>query len=145
MERISGIIEEKIHRFDADLVEVEYRREDGDRYLRVFIDRETGVDLDLCSSVSRVVKDIVDAAGIDYAHLEVSSPGINRKLKSDGDFQRYQGEQVKVKLTRDFDGPRTIIGTLNGFSDKMLQVESEQGILNLPRSEITVVRLHPHL
>jgi ribosome maturation factor RimP len=110
VDRISGLIEEKIHQLHADLVEVEYRREDGDRFLRIYIDHNDGVSLDLCSSISRVVKEIIDTAEIDYDHLEVSSPGIDRKLKTDQDFLRFQGNKVKVKLSRNYTGPRQVIG-----------------------------------
>lgn len=145
VDRISGLIEEKIHQLHADLVEVEYRREDGDQFLRIYIDHNDGVSLDLCSSISRVVKETIDTAEIDYDHLEVSSPGIDRKLKTDQDFLRFQGNQVKVKLTRNYAGPRQVIGVLTGYSDETLEVEAEQGLVSLPRQEITVVRLHPDL
>lgn len=143
VDRISGLIEEEIHQLHADLVEVEYRREDGDQFLRIYIDHNDGVSLDLCSSISRVVKEIIDTAEIDYDHLEVSSPGIDRKLKTDQDFLRFQGNKVKVKLTRNYSGPRQVIGILTGYSDEVLEVEAEQGLESLPRQEITVVRLHP--
>jgi ribosome maturation factor RimP len=145
IELISRMIEKPISQLAAELVEVEYRREDGDRYLRIFIDRESGVDLDLCSRVSRAVKELVDTAGIEYDHLEVSSPGLNRKLISDTDFTRFNGQRVKVKLSKRFDGPRQVVGVLIGHNELTLKVENEEGIMELPRSEITVVRLHPDL
>lgn len=144
-ELISRIVIEPIKQLQADLVEVEYRREDGDLYLRVFIDRETGVTLDLCSRISRAIQGLIDEAGIEYDHLEVSSPGINRKLTSDRDFIRFEGQPVKVKLSKGFEGPRQVVGVLIGHSELTLKVENEQGIVELPRSEITVVRLHPNL
>lgn len=145
IELISRMIEKPISQLSAELVEIEYRREEGDQYLRIFIDREAGVNLDLCSRVSRAVKELIDAAGIEYDHLEVSSPGLNRKLTSDKDFTRFNGQRVKVKLSKRFDGPRQVVGVLIGHSELTLKVENEQGIMELPRSEITVVRLHPDL
>ena len=142
---ITSMIEEPIRQLSAELVEVEYRREAGDQYLRIFIDREAGVDLDLCSRVSRAIKGLVDEQGIEYDHLEVSSPGLNRKLISDKDFQRFNGQRVKVKLSKRFDGPRQVVGVLIGHSEQVLKVENEEGIVEIPRSEITVVRLHPDL
>lgn len=145
IDSIAQKIAEPIGQLQAELVEVEYRRENGDQYLRIFIDRETGVDLDLCSRVSRTVKDIIDAAGIEYDHLEVSSPGLDRKLIHDRDFVRFNGQPVKVKLAKRFNGPRQVVGVLIGHSEQVLKVENEEGIVEIPRSEITVVRLHPDL
>lgn len=145
IEDIYQKIEKPINQLQAELVDIEYRREDGDQYLRIFIDRETGVDLDLCSRVSRAIKEIIDTAGIEYDHLEVSSPGLNRKLTSDKDFVRFNGQPVKVKLAKRFNGPRQVVGVLIGHSELTLTVENEQGVFELPRNEITVVRLHPEL
>lgn len=145
IESIAQKIEEPIGQLQAELVEVEYRREDGDKYLRIFIDRETGVDLGLCSRVSRAIKDIIDTSGVEYDHLEVSSPGLDRKLIHDKDFVRFNGQPVKVKLTKRFNGPRQVVGVLIGHNDLTLTVKNEQGVYELPRSEITVVRLHPEL
>lgn len=137
------MIEKQIHQLQAELVEVEYRHENGDLFLRIFIDRETGVDLDLCTGVSRHVKEIIDSAGIEYDHLEVSSPGMNRKLRNDADFCRFNGKTVKVNMTKKYEGPRQVVGVLVGYDEQTLKVEKESGVLELPRSEITVVRLHP--
>jgi len=145
IDSIAQKIAEPIGQLQAELVEVEYRRENGDQYLRIFIDRETGVDLDLCSRVSRTVKDIIDAAGIEYDHLEVSSPGLDRKLIHDRDFVRFNGQPVKVKLAKRFNGPRQVVGVLIGHNELTLTVKNEEGVFELPRSEITVVRLHPEL
>lgn len=145
IESIAQKIEESIGQLQAELVEIEYRRENGDQYLRIFIDRETGVDLDLCSRVTRAIKDIIDTAGVEYDHLEVSSPGIDRKLIHDRDFVRFNGQPVKVKLSKKFNGPRQVVGVLIGHSESTITVENEQGVFELPRSEITVVRLHPEL
>jgi ribosome maturation factor RimP len=145
LELISRIVVQPISQLQADLVEVEYRREDGDLYLRVFIDQETGVNLELCSRISRAIKGLIDEAGIEYDHLEVSSPGLNRKITSDKDLVRFEGQPVKVKLSKRFEGPRQVVGVLTGHSELTLTVENEQGTVELPRSEITVVRLHPNL
>jgi ribosome maturation factor RimP len=134
-----------INQLQTDLVEVEYRREEGDQYLRIYIDREAGVSLDLCSRISRAIQGLIDEAGIEYDHLEVSSPGLNRKITSDQDLVRFEGQPVKVKLSKRFEGPRQVVGVLIGHSELTIKVENEQGTVELPRSEITVVRLHPNL
>lgn len=144
-ELISRIVMQPINQLQTDLVEVEYRREEGDQYLRIYIDREAGVSLDLCSRISRAIQGLIDEAGIEYDHLEVSSPGLNRKITSDQDLVRFEGQPVKVKLSKRFEGPRQVVGVLIGHSELTLKVENEQGTVELPRSEITVVRLHPNL
>ncbi len=144
-ELISRIVMQPINQLQTDLVEVEYRREEGDQYLRIYIDREAGVSLDLCSRISRAIQGLIDEAGIEYDHLEVSSPGLNRKITSDQDLVRFEGQPVKVKLSKRFEGPRQVVGVLIGHSELTIKVENEQGTVELPRSEITVVRLHPNL
>ena len=144
-ELISRIVMQPINQLQTDLVEVEYRREEGDQYLRIYIDREAGVSLDLCSRISRAIQGLIDEAGIEYDHLEVSSPGLNRKITSAQDLVRFEGQPVKVKLSKRFEGPRQEVGVLIGHSELTIKVENEQGTVELPRSEITVVRLHPNL
>lgn len=137
------MITRELERHNIDLVAVEYRKENRQQMLRIFIDCEAGVDLELCTRVTRMVKPLVDEGDFYYDHLEVSSPGLDRLLKKDRDFLRFQGYIVKVKMLKEYNGPNKITGVLTGVNDKYIQVEVDENILNLPRDLLSTVRLHP--
>jgi ribosome maturation factor RimP len=116
--------------------------------LRVYIDREGGVDLEACATASQRLREVVDATETEilYDHMEVSSPGLDRIIKTEKDLLRFTGYKVKVKTLKAYSGPRKIIGILKGFSAKEISIQDqEQNLLNIPRDMITVIRLHPDL
>ena len=99
--------------------DVEYVREAGEWFLRVYIDREGGVDLDCCEAVSRPLSDALDEADpIQGSYtFEVSSAGAERPLKRPGDFARFLGSPVLVKLYKGRDGRKEFAGELSGYED----------------------------
>jgi len=142
---IEPVIEESLSRAGIDLVELQYRKENEEQFFRVFIDREDGVDLELCTRASRLVKPLVDEEDLYYDHFEVSSPGIDRVLRKDRDFVRFAGEKVSVKMVKQYEGPDKIVGILNETTDQYIEVGTEAEIKTLPREMVSVVRLHPDL
>lgn len=143
--QIEPLIEHELSRAGIELVELQYRKENEEQFLRVFIDHEAGVDLELCTRASRLVKPLIDQEDLYYDHLEISSPGIDRVLTRERDFVRFSGEQVMVKMRKEYEGPGKITGILKSVNDHEIEIESEQGIMALPRERISVVRLHPDL
>jgi len=137
------LIARELERHNIELVELEYRKENRQQNLRIFIDSEAGVDLNLCTQVTRIVKPLVDEGDFYYDHLEVSSPGLDRILKKDRDFLRFQGYMVKIKMLKEYDGPNKITGVLTGINDKYIQVKIDENILDLSRDLLSTVRLHP--
>ena len=126
---------------DYELVDVEYVKEGRDWYLRVFVDKAGGVDLDDCQTVSERLSaklDEADIIGGAYI-LEVSSPGIDRVLKKDRDFIREAGKAVDVTLYAPLDGKKIFIGELEGRDEKFLKLKD---IAPLPREKVAQVRLH---
>ena len=123
-----------------ELVDVEYVKE-RDWYLRVFVDKAGGIDLDDCQTLSEQLSarldesDIISGAYI----LEVSSPGIDRILKKDKDFVREAGKLVDVTLYAPLDGKKIFIGQLEGRDDKFLRLKD---LAPLPRDKVAQVRLH---
>lgn len=127
------------------LWDVEYVKEAGSWYLRVYIDREGGVDIDACEAVSRALSDALDEADpIPNAYvLEVSSAGIDRALKKPEHFAAFLGSQVDVKLYRPADGGREHTGALAAFEeDGAVTIETPRGRLRFPRADVAQVRLH---
>ena len=101
-----------------ELVDVEYVKE-RDWYLRVFIDREGGIEIDDCQNLSERLEEELDKRDIipDSYILEVSSPGLDRVLKKDRDFQREMGKTVDVSLYAPMDGKKLLVGTLTAYGD----------------------------
>lgn len=143
IEKIIALIEDPINRLEVELVDVEYRKENGDQMLRLLIDKESGIDLDICTRVSREVKGKIDDADIFYDHLEVSSPGLDRIIKTDKDFARFCCYKIKLKTLKSFEGPRKLKGKLGSADAENIIIETEDGPVTIPRSVITVVRLEP--
>ncbi len=98
-----------------ELVEVQYRREQNGWILRLIIDKQDGINLADCAAVSREISQLLDIEDfIDQAYsLEVSSPGLNRPLKSMADFERFVGRKVKIKTIEPIAGEHVFIGKIN--------------------------------
>ena len=124
-----------------ELVDVEYVKEGREWYLRVFVDKDGGIDLDDCQNLSEKLGARLDAENfINGAYiLEVSSPGIDRILKKDKDFIREAGKVVDVTLYAPLDGKKLFVGELESRDEKFLHLKD---IEPLPREKIALVRLH---
>ena len=110
-----------------ELVHLEFQRESSGLTLRLYIDKPGGVRLDDCAAISRQLGDLLDV-GLDIEaayNLEVSSPGINRPLSKRIDFERFQGEQAKIKLVRMIAGRKTLQGILAGTDQEKIVIEVE--------------------
>ena len=125
---------------DYELVDVEYVKE-RDWYLRVFVDKAGGIDLDDCQKLSEQLGAKLDETSIiNGAYiLEVSSPGIDRILKKDKDFIREAGKVVDVTLYAPLGGKKTFVGELEGRDEKFLRLKDMEP---LPREKVAQVRLH---
>lgn len=123
-----------------ELVDVEYVKE-RDWYLRVFVDKAGGVDLDDCQNISERLSAKLDASDIIGGAyiLEVSSPGIDRILKKDKDFVREAGKRVDVTLYAPLNGKKLIVGELSGRDENFLHLKD---VAPLPREKVALVRLH---
>lgn len=112
--------------------------------LRLVVDSATGVTLDQCSAVSRQASALLDVEDlIQHAYtLEVTSPGLDRKLYSDGDYQRFTGHRVKVKMKPGFREPRVAVGELLGLDGDVVRLKDDRlGELCLPRAEVFETRI----
>ena len=127
------------------LWDVEYVKEAGTWYLRVLLDKEGGVDILDCEAVSRRLSDLLDEADpIEGSYtLEVGSAGAERALKLPGDFQRYLGSPVLVKLYRNQDGRKEFPGVLTGYDEATGDVTITVGKqeMTFAKKDIALVRL----
>ena len=128
----------------CSLWDVEYVKEAGTWYLRIYIDKETGVSIDDCEAVSRPLSDALDEADpIEGSYtLEVSSAGADRALKKPEHFRQFLGEQVDVKLYRAREGRKELTGALKAYENGDVTVELPGGNVTLEKKDVAQVRLH---
>ena len=128
----------------VSVYDVEYVKEAGENYLRAYIDKEGGVTIDDCEAVSRALDAPLDAADFiseEYI-LEVSSPGLTRKLTKDSHFEKSMGLAVDVLSFKPRDGKKEWTGTLEGFTKAEVSIRTEEeGLLAFPRKELAYVKL----
>ena len=126
-----------------ELVHVEFRHEAGRLILRVYIDKEGGVNLEDCTLISRQLNDLLDVHMTDSVpyNLEVSSPGLDRPLSKPHDFQRFKGETVKIKTFRPVAGRKNFKGILLGISGGIVQMMVDHQSFAIPHEGIMRARL----
>lgn len=126
-----------------ELVDVEYVKEAGSWYLRVYIDKEGGIAVDDCEVVSREADPILDTDDcIEESYiLEVSSPGLGRPLKKEKDFKRSIGKAVECKLYKAIDKQKEFEGVLKDFTEDTVTIEIDEKDLVLDRKDIAMIRL----
>jgi len=134
VDQITAIALPLLESLGLELVELEYRKEGHGMVLRLFIDKPGGVVLDDCADVSRELSAILDVEDVIHCHynLEVSSPGLNRPLKKESDYERYTGRLVKIRtfeMVADDAGNRrkTFLGELLGLSGGVVAVKLTEG------------------
>ncbi len=141
-ERVESLIKEKIESLGYYLYDVEYVKEGAEYYLRIYIDKETGIDLNDCEKVSNEINDLLDKA--DYIkeqyYLEVSSPGIERILKKDKHLEQNIGKKVDVKLfKKDEKGKKEYKGILKKFNQEEIIIEAEE-TTQIERKDISQIK-----
>ena len=133
------IVEEK----GCKLWDVEYVREGSERYLRVYIDKEGGIDIDDCERVHRALDPILDEKDpiAESYHFEVCSAGLERALKRPSDFMQFMGSPITVKLYRPRNGLKEIPGVLKAYEEGRVTVEAGKETITFEKSEVALVRL----
>ena len=127
----------------CSLWDVEYVREGSEYFLRLYLDKEGGVDINDCEAVSRAMDPILDEAdpiSTSY-HFEVCSAGLERTLKRPSDFARFTGSPITVKLYRPRNGLKEIPCVLTGYDDGKLTVTAGKENITFEKSEVALVRL----
>jgi ribosome maturation factor RimP len=134
------------------LWELEYHPRSGGGLLRLYIDSpddsaERGITLDDCERVSHVVSDTLDAADPIPSHytLEVSSPGLERVLRTREHFERFAGERVRLEMMQPIEGRKRFAGRLLGVGERDITLELESGRISLPIDDIHRARLAPDM
>jgi len=143
IEKIEELIQPIISELLYELYHVEYIKENGDFYLRIYIDKEEGrISLNDCEAVSRRVSEILDVKDPiqDAYYLEVSSPGLNRGLYKEEHFKKFIGREVLIKLTSTINEVKSVKGILKAVLEENIIVEAETEV-EIPKSKIKYANL----
>ncbi len=132
-----------VEQFGCELWDVEYVREGSEYFLRLYLDKEGGVDINDCEAVSRAMDPILDEKDPipGSYHFEVCSAGLERVLKRPSDFERFLGSAITVKLYRPRNGMKEIPCVLRGYEDGRITVEAGKETITFEKSEVAQVRL----
>ncbi len=125
-----------------ELVEVEFVKEGANWYLRIYIDKPGGISIDDCQAVSERMSDILDKKDpIEQSYyLEVSSPGLERPLKTERDFIKYKGELVEVKVFQPIDGKKVFEGQLVGLVDNKIIIIEDGKNIEFDKEKVAIVK-----
>ena len=141
-EKVEQLLTKTICELGYDLYDVEYVKEGKDYFLRIYIDKEDGIDLNDCEKVNNAISDILDTA--DYLKeayfLEVSSTGIERVLRKDKHLLANIGNKVQIKLFKPIDKQKEITGVLKAFNDSVVEVEVENESIEIDKKIISVIK-----
>ncbi|WP_196594367.1 ribosome maturation factor RimP [Pectinatus sottacetonis] len=134
------VVEKLLLNTEYELVDIEYVKEKN-WYLRVFVDKKNGIDLDDCQKISREIDEELEKISLikDSYILEVSSPGLDRQLKKDRDFERETGKQIDIVTYVPVDGKKKFTGKLSAYSNETITIDED---IVISRSQISSVRLH---
>ena len=134
------VIEQTASELGYSIWDVEYVKEGSDWYLRITIDSENGIDIEDCEKMSRAIDPILDEVNVieDAYHLEVSSPGIERDIKTDSHMDVCRGERVVVKLYAPINGAKSYVGVLNGYDEENVFIDEMQ----IPKKAIAKMNVY---
>lgn len=128
LNKVEKLADEVVGDLGLELVDVEFKTERGRPHVLVFIDKPGGIFLEDCEEVSRMLGDLMDIEDpipTSYT-LEVSSPGLERPLKKPADFEKYQGEKVKIKTYAKIEGRKNFAGVLTSFDGNHVTVKTKE-------------------
>ena len=139
-DKVEALARPVVEEEGCKLWSVEYIKEAGTWYLRVYIDKDGGVGITDCEAISRKLDPILDEADpVPGSYVfEVGSAGAERELKRPSDFEQFIGSEVEVKLYQPHEGRKTLVGTLDGYSDGNITVSGT----DLKKEQIAQVKLH---
>ena len=143
-EQVWQFAEPVVQEKGCSLWDVEYVREGGEWFLRLYIDKVGGVDINDCEAVSRAVDPILDEKDPipESYHFEVCSAGLERALKRPSDFEQFMGSKVLVKLYKPKNGMKELKGTLTGYDNGNVTIDQAGTEITLEKQEVALVRLY---
>ncbi len=143
-DKVTELAKPVVEEEGCSLWDVEYVREAGSWFLRIFIDKDGGVGIDDCERISRRLDPILDEADPipDSYVFEVGSAGAERELKRPGDFEQFMGSEVEVRLYQPVNGCKVYVGALSGYDNGRVTVTAGKNEVSFDKSQIALVKLH---
>ena len=141
-EKIESLVEGKINNLGYELYDVQYVKEGKDYFLRIFIDKDDGIDLKDCEKVSSEINNLLDEADYitDQYFLEVSSPGIERVLRKNKHLKDNIGNEVELKLFKKINNTKLLQGNLIDFNESYITIETDKEKLQIDRKDISIIK-----
>lgn len=141
-EKIESLVEGKINNLGYELYDVQYVKEGKDYFLRIFIDKDDGIDLNDCEKVSSEINNLLDEADYitDQYFLEVSSPGIERVLRKNKHLKDNIGNDVELKLFKKINNTKLLQGNLIDFNESYITIETDKEKLQIDRKDISIIK-----
>ena len=143
-DRVSALAKPIVEEEGCSLWDVEYAREAGTWYLRIFVDKEGGLSIDDCERISRRLDPLLDEEDPipDSYVFEVGSAGAERELKRPQDYEQFMGSEVEVRLYQPRNGSKSFVGTLKAYEDGNVTIENGGNEMRFEKGMIALVRLH---
>ena len=143
-EKVAALARPVVEEEGCTLWDVEYVREAGTWYLRIFADKEGGLSIDDCERISRRLDPMLDEADPipDSYVFEVGSAGAERELKRPSDFEQFLGSEVEVRLYQPVNGAKAFVGKLKGYDDGDVTIENGGSDMRFDKSRVALVKLH---
>ncbi len=123
---------------DVELIDVELNKEPTGRYLRFYVDKPDGIRLDEVEAYHRRIQPLVE--DVEYDFMEVSSPGADRPLKTERDFERAEGLEVELKTYKPVNGAKLFRGDLIGLRDGKIEIQTAEEVLSFDKKDVAIVR-----
>ena len=143
-EKVAALARPVVEEEGCTLWDVEYVREAGTWYLRIFVDKEGGLSIDDCERISRRLDPMLDEVDPipDSYVFEVGSAGAERELKRPSDFEQFLGSEVEVRLYQPVNGAKAFVGKLKGYDDGDVTIENGGSDMRFDKSRVALVKLH---
>jgi len=143
VDRARELVEPYLRQNGAELIDIVYRREQPGMVLRLLVDTAGGITIDECEAINNYLSEALDSENVIEEHytLEVSSPGLDRPIKTDRDFERVMGREITVNTFEPIDGKKEIEGKLIGMNKDEVVLESDGASNVVPRQKIAMARL----
>ena len=141
--RVESMAMPIIEEGNFELVDVEYVKEGSNYYLRIYADKEGGINIDDCVTISRALEANLDEEDFipDAYILEVSSPGLGRPLKKEKDFKRSVGKEIDIKLYKAIDKQKEFTGVLTGYTEDTITLDIDGEEQTFARRDLALIRL----
>lgn len=137
LKKVEGLLDPLLGPMELELVDIEYVQDGAYWFLRVFLEKIGGqITLDECAKVSNEISEDIDKMITDKFFLEISSPGLERPLKKEKDFERFVGKKIKVILKHKLDDSRNWTGELEKYEDSIIYLVVDEKTLEIPFVEV---------